>query len=295
MQNVNASKEKIIAIIQQRGPSFPVQIARAINVTPLFTSVFLSELHEDGKLKMSNMKIGSSSLYYLQGQEAMLENFIEHLNQREKEAFWLIKKEKVLEDEKQNPIIRVALREIKDFALPFKIRTEEAEKVFWKYHLLSDDNFDKRIMRILSPKEEIEREQKEKEKMEEQENEEKVKEQIEEPKTKVKTNKKIVSDFAEKIKDYLAAKDVEILSSILEKKKEFTAKIRTDTPFGKQEFYLIAKEKKKINETDLALALQKAQSEKMLALIISPGEIDKKASPYLKEWRNLIKFEKVRI
>ena len=127
MQDVIKTKERIISIIDEKGPSFPVQIARAINVSPLFTSVFLSELHEDNKLKTTNMKIGSSSLYFLQGQEQMLENFIEHLNQREKEAFYLIKKSQVLEDEKQSPIIRVALREIKDFAHPFKIKTAESE------------------------------------------------------------------------------------------------------------------------------------------------------------------------
>jgi len=39
--------------------------------------------------------------------------------------------------------------------------------------------------------------------------------------------------------------------------------------------------------------LQKAQSEKMPALIISPGEVDKKAQEYYKEWSNLIKHQKL--
>ncbi|MBS3065552.1 hypothetical protein J4229_00695 [Candidatus Pacearchaeota archaeon] len=281
MQDVIKTKERIISIIDEKGPSFPVQIARAINVSPLFTSVFLSELHEDNKLKTTNMKIGSSSLYFLQGQEQMLENFIEHLNQREKEAFYLIKKSQVLEDEKQSPIIRVALREIKDFAHPFKIKTAESEKIFWKYHLLPDSDFDKKVQKILNPLVEIEEAKKETIPQEAQ--------------AKPKAKKQELSDFAEKVKDYLLSKEMEVISTILEKKKEFVAKIRADILFGKQEFYLIAKEKKKINETDLALALQKAQSEKMPALIISPGEIDKKALPYLKEWRNLIKFEKLNI
>jgi len=281
MQDVIKTKERIISIINEKGPSFPVQIARAINVSPLFTSVFLSELHEDNKLKTTNMKIGSSSLYFLQGQEQMLENFIEHLNQREKEAFYLIKKSQVLEDEKQSPIIRVALREIKDFAHPFKIKTAESEKIFWKYHLLPDSDFDKKVQKILNPLVEIEEAKKETIPQEAQ--------------AKPKAKKQELSDFAEKVKDYLLSKEMEVISTILEKKKEFVAKIRADILFGKQEFYLIAKEKKKINETDLALALQKAQSEKMPALIISPGEIDKKALPYLKEWRNLIKFEKLNI
>ena len=73
------------------------------------------------------------------------------------------------------------------------------------------------------------------------------------------------------------------------------AKIRIDTPLGKQEIYLIAKDKKKVTEDDITVALQKAQAEKMTSLIISPGEIEKKSIPYLKEWRNLVKFEKVNL
>jgi CHAT domain-containing protein len=309
MQDVSHTKERILKIIQERGPSFPVQIARTINVSPLFTSVFLSELYEDSKLRMSHMKIGSSSLYFVQGQEAMLENFIEHLNQREKEVFTLIKRELVLEDEKQTPITRVALRAIKDFALPFKITINSTDKIFWKYHLLSDSDFDRKIKRILDPLAPIEEKKEEKEiilpKVEIKLKEEKapdepvidansnIQDELQKPEPS-KSKKKIVSKFADNIKDYLASKDIEILTSILEKKKEFMAKIRTDTLFGKQEYYLIAKDKKKINETDITLALQKAQSEKMPALILSPGEIDKKAHPHIKEWRNLVKFEKIK-
>ena len=284
MQNVNATKERILAIIQQKGPSFPVQIARTINISPLFTAVFLSELHDDNKLKTSHMKIGSSSLFYLQGQESKLEDFIEHLNQREKEAFFLIKNSLVLEDEKQTPVMRVALRAIKDFATPFKITTNNTEKVFWKYHLLADSEFDKKVQRVLNPSVDFTELKKGRKAQElEEEQEKKAEEENQEASEPSKPKKKSSSDFPDKIREYLASRDIEILSAILEKKKEFIARIRIDTLFGKQEYYLVAKDKKKINETDLTLALQKAQTEKMLALVLSPGEIDKKAIPHLKE------------
>ena len=307
-----------MSIIEQKGPSLPVQIARMINVSPLFTSVFLSELKENNKLKTSHMKVGSSAIFYIQGQEAQLENFVEHLNQREKEAFFLIKKSQVLEDDKQPPVVRVAIRAIKDFATPLKISSNNAERIFWKYHLLGEKEFDDKVRKILNPLAETAEPKREKISEKPEENkvattdktnlkeegisenissinqEEKIEEQIKEVELKPKQKKQAQSEFADKIKDYLLSKDIEILASIVEKKKEFTAKIRVDTIFGKQEYYLIAKDKKKINETDITLALQKAQTEKMLALILSPGEIDKKASPHIKEWRNLIKFEKIR-
>jgi hypothetical protein len=65
--------------------------------------------------------------------------------------------------------------------------------------------------------------------------------------------------------------------------------------FGKQEYYLVAKDKKKISETDLVFALQKAQEIKMPALIMTPGDLDKKAQEYHKSWKNIIKFEKVKL
>jgi hypothetical protein len=299
MQDVNRTKERIVNIIKEKGPSLPVQVARTINVSPLFTSVFLSELYEDSKLRMSHMKIGSSSLYLLPGQEPQLENFIEHLNPREKDAFFLIKKELVLEDEKQTPVIRVALRAIKDFALPFKLTINSAEKIFWKYSLLSDEEARTKLNYLINPL--LPLPEKPKPNLPEavqlppaEEEKEEDNEDSEAPKEKPKKKKAPSSDFSDRLKEYLLAKEVEILETILEKKKEFVAKVRTDTLFGKQEYYLMAKDKKKINETDLVLASQKAQAEKMPALILCPGEIDKKAIQFAKDWRNLIKFEKIR-
>src|SRR3989344_535146 len=110
MLNAQQIKERIIEEIKNKGPLLHTQAARAINLSPLFTSAFLSEIYREGKIMMSHMKIGSSSLYIIPGQEIMLEKFTEHLNQREREAFQLLREKKILKDEEQTPVIRVALR-----------------------------------------------------------------------------------------------------------------------------------------------------------------------------------------
>ena len=110
-----------------------------------------------------------------------------------------------------------------------------------------------------------------------------------------KVKAKPVYSFPNNIQEYLQSKDIEILQVLLEKKKEFCAKIRIDTLFGKQELLLLAKDKKSINENDLNLALQKAQSEKMTALFMSPGDLNKKAQEHLKSRHNLVKFEKLKL
>ncbi|GAG42180.1 unnamed protein product, partial [marine sediment metagenome] len=114
-------------------------IARAVGLSPLFAAAFLSELKAEQKLKVSSMKVGSSPIYYLEGQEEKLEGFIEHLNFREREAFLLLKGVGVLEDSLQTPVVRVALRAIKDFAVPVKVRVGGELKLFWKYFLLGDE------------------------------------------------------------------------------------------------------------------------------------------------------------
>src|SRR3989338_2910093 len=127
-------KEKIISFIKMRGPSLPVHIGKEINTNILFTSAFLSELISEKRLKISNLKVGNSSLYFIAGQEPRLEEFSQHLKSKEKEAFELLKQKRILKDSEQHPAIRVALREIKDFAIPFKKNGE----LYWKYLKVSD-------------------------------------------------------------------------------------------------------------------------------------------------------------
>ena len=78
-----------------------------------------------------------------------------------------------------------------------------------------------------------------------------------------------------------------------EKKKEFSARIRIDSSFGKQEYYLIAKDKKSVSDNDLAIALQNAQSVKMPAIVMSLGDLNKRAKEYVQQWNNMGKFEKM--
>src|SRR3989344_679129 len=313
MQRLNNQKERILSLMRIRGPSLPVQVAKSIGVSPLFANAFLSELKSEDRIKISDLKVGSSPLYYLPGQENMLENFIEYLNQREREAFKLLKERQILEDEKQTPIIRVALRALKDFALPSKVKIDEEGKIFWSFFNISEEEVFKLIQKEINAKEneEIERKKEEKRELEEKKKAEKEEKKRLEEKDKVdkkekvkklESQKKIVSEkpkktvdseFVKNVKNYLNEKDMEILEVFIEKKKEFVARIRINMVFGKQEYYLVAKDKKNASDNDLALALGNAQSKKLPAIVMTLGELNKKGKEYAKEWNNLIKFEKM--
>lgn len=129
IQDAMLLREKIINIIRMRGPSLPARIAKETQLSILFASAFLSELLSDKRLKITHMKVGSSPVYFIPGQEHLLENFSQYLKNREKDAFSLLKEKRFLDDKSQTPAIRVALRELKDFAVPFKHK----EEVFWRY------------------------------------------------------------------------------------------------------------------------------------------------------------------
>jgi hypothetical protein len=303
LEGVNRSKEKILSTLRMKGPCLPVQIAKEINFSPLFASAFLSELKAEGKVSISNLRVGSSPLYFLPGQENMLEKFSGYLNQREKEAFALLKEKQFLEDREQSPILRVALRAIKDFAQSVKVRIGDESKLFWKYFTLSEEDVIsmvksgmKRALVPVKPKVEESKIEPKKEEISSEVHSEVSSRFIEDerPLAEKKKQKVQESEFVINVKDFLRAKDIEILEVIAERKKDFEARVGIDTLLGKQEFYLVAKDKKSVNDNDFAVALQKGQSKKMPAALMSTGDLSKKGKEHLESWGNLVKFEKLK-
>ena len=324
---VNRTKDLIVSFIRARGPSLPVHIARDVKVSPLFAAAFLSELYGEGKVKMSGLKVGSSPLYYLADQISQLENFTEHLNIREKEAYTYLKQEKILDDEKLEPVLRVALRAIKDFALPVRFTQNNQPRLFWRHFLFSEEEAQQRIASLLEPASKKEAKETIPQKTIE---EAKTSQATTEPSAEIpvqkplqprtprpkrsptplapmpivtlplpqsahgKQEKKIDNSlFTQSVREHLAKREIRVLEVKEESKKGFSAKIVVDTLFGPQHFFLVAKDKKRLKAEELIEALREAHAEKMPALVLAPGELEKKAQRVLAEWSALIKFEKL--
>ena len=82
MENIRGQKHaeivaRIINLLQNKGPTLPIHISTETGVSMLFASAFLSELMAKKSVRVSHMKIGSSPLYYLPGQEEQLLKFVE--------------------------------------------------------------------------------------------------------------------------------------------------------------------------------------------------------------------------
>jgi len=271
-QDTSGIKGKILFILQKRGPSLPVHIARETGLSILFASAFLSELLSEKKIKISNMKVGSSPVYFLLGQESMLENFAQHLKSKEREAFILLKEKKFLKDKEQDPAIRVALRAIKDFAMPFK----KNEETFWRY--------------FTAPETEFKIKEKPK-KIEKKKSEEKLDIFDKKPKKTIrkKIPKKKNDKFFTRVKEFLSKKSIEIVDIESFYKNELILHIKIQ---GERKL-LVAYNKKRINENDIVKANKRASESNLSYIILSLGEPLKKLNSVINAVKNLSAIEKL--
>lgn len=283
-EDTSVTKERIISLFRARGPSLPVHVAKHTGLSILFSSAFLSELMAERRIKQSNMRVGSSPLYFLPGQEPMLETYSEYLKSKEKEAYLLLKEKKFLKDSEQQPAIRVALRAINDFAISFTHNHE----VYWRYFTMPETDFKpvqevKKVEQILEKVSEVPiikiiPEKKEKAKQI------KVKE-VKKKSSKPKTNEK----FLDRVKEFLSKSSVEIISIEGLKKDELILKVKKDD----QEQLLVAYNKKKITDKEIIKAAKKASELKLKYSVLSLGELPKKVSDLIEALENMKDIGKV--
>ena len=295
-------KEKIISFIKIRGPSLPVHIGKEINTNILFTSAFLSELISEKRLKISRLKVGNSSLYFIPEQESLLEGFSQHLKSKEKEAFELLKQKRILKDSEQHPAIRVALREIKDFAIPFKKNGE----LYWKYLKVSDMELielmkneipvKSQTIKEKSPEKPIISEQIILPKKEEIKDKENYQSMVGLKKKIIKKdilNKKIYQKkndkFFNKVKEFLSKSQIETLDIEDASKDNLILRIKIN---GKEKL-LVAYNKKKIDENDIIKAYKKSSELALEYIIISLGEPSKKMNEFIEAVKKLDGIKKI--
>jgi hypothetical protein len=259
-----------------------VQIAREVNLNTLFTSAFLSELIAENEIKASQMKIGSSPMYLIKGQEPQLEKFAHHLKSKEKEAYLLLKEKGFLRDTEQEPAIRVALRSIRDFAVPFK----KQDTIYWKYYTTSESEMTPETKEIVkeSQKEQTEEAPKQKEKF---------LNIFKKPQPKKKSSRKATSNkgekFFNKVKESLAKKSIEIIGIESMGKTDLGLRVRKQD----KEYFLAAYNKKRISEADILKAFKKASELSLNYIILSLGEPLKKITNLVEAVKDLNQIDKI--
>jgi len=324
VSNALEIKEKIINFLERRGPSLPVHIAKETGLSILFASAFLSEILSEKRIKMSYMRVGSSPLYFLPGQETFLENFSHALKKKEKEAFVMLKEQRFLKDTEVEPAIRVALREIRDFAIPF----QNEEGIFWRYYKIPESEFyqskkqeeTKRIEKqqeVILPQKTYTQEIEEVEETEQDTNEKmkvnpkrgevesifdktpkKIQKKAEkkkstekkEKKTDKKSNQKSNSNkFFNRVKTYLSEKQIEIIDIEEANNTEIVLRVKEN----QKEYLIVAYSKKKITDQEITKAYKKSSELNLPYKILALGEPLKKLDNLIEAIRDLQGIEKV--
>lgn len=296
MIDVQQKKNKILEFLESNGPSLPVQVARAIQMDPVFASAILSELIASKKIKTSHMKIGASPLYLLLNQDEKLEEKTEHLKSIEKETQEKLKSKKIIYDESEEPATRVALRSIKDFAIPFKFQ----DKITWKYAFTPQQEIDN----ILFPKKEEPKptpepeeepevpkawEVKKKEIKQAKEESKKIENIFEKPKeeTKEKPTKKqkeTPKTFLETIQQFLETQETKITTLEEVDKKKVVAIVKTLNTTS----MLFAFNKAKITEAELLKCYKEADKKNLSYQIITKSNLTKKLLDTIRAYQKLL-------
>ncbi|MEK6984664.1 MAG: hypothetical protein AABX33_08880 [Nanoarchaeota archaeon] len=296
------TRDKILEFIKLKGPVLPVQIAKEIGSNILMASAHLAELTASKRLKISSIKVGGSPLYYLSGQEAMLQKFVGNMNDKEKKAFDLLSQNKVLRDSEQEPVIRVSLREIKDFAVPLNVNHNNNREIFWKWYLTHNEEAELIIKKSLQiPEKPVENRLEEQavERVTEVQQQELKPQEIQKginPKKesrKYKPREKEDDFFRDIIKFFEKNKIKVVNSEVIKRNSEIEFIVEVPSVVGDLQYYCKARNKKRISDYDLSQAYVKGQLKRLPVLVLSPGELTAKAQEIIgKELSNLT-FKKV--
>ena len=311
------SRDKALSFVKLNGPVQPVAISKHLSLDLIMSGALLSELVSSKKVKITNVKRGGSPYYYTEGQEAKLQQLSEHLNEREKEAYELLKEKKVLRDNESTPVERVALRAIKDYAIPLDVEVNDQIERFWKWYVIDDETVRNEVSRLLNIKEPIEdipvkesvveerkvdlnEDKKEIEKpieVKKPEILEKKKEVIQKPviEQKVLAEAKPKGGFYDMINRYFNNNGIKIsFSEIIRKEREVNYIGEIMSSIGNLRYYIKVRNKQKLNEGDLSLAWNEGQQHKLPVLFLSTGDLTKKAKEYAeKNWKGQLIFRKL--
>lgn len=291
--------DRVKQLVRMRGPVIPSQISKEIGTNILLASAILSELASSSDVKISSVKFGGTPLYYVAGQEAKLQNYIASLPQKEKEAFEQLKAASVLRDSALEPAIRVALRQIKDFAKPIEASMDGQVELFWKWYLAPQDEAESAIKKIMgveekkpetaqqpvpqavSPPSQLQQTVLAPQQQTVQPIT--IQQVRKQPKPPAKKSAPAVSltEFSGAVKEFFAKNEIEIISETAAKKAEAEFIVLLPSPVGKLKYCCIAKGKKTCTDADISSAVVRGQLNKLPVLLLMRGELTKKAQELL--------------
>lgn len=308
-------KEDILQVVRTQGPIIPNQIKKILGGDTVLIGAILSEFVNQGLIKISNQKIGTSPTYYAAGQEKKLLNLKKYVNEKDRRTLELLQEKKILKDNEQEMLVRVGLRQIKDFAKQLEVNIKGEKILYWKWYLTTRTDAENLIRKDLNKwntpvkeeikanpitKEEITKKAPIEEKTISTAIKQEIKESLrqereirnqrqektenyEKPKQSVISKESIEGDnFSKQLHTFFQNKKIAVIEeTIIRKNSEIELKLNIPSAVGDIEYFCKAKNKKRCNDGDLSSAYLKGQMTKLPVLFITTGEITKKAKQML--------------
>ena len=314
-------QDKILQFLRMVGPTIPSKVAKNIGSDILIASAHLSDLASQRKVKISDLKVGGTPLYYLPGQEEQVYQYAaSNLNPKDYQVAERLRQQKIMREADLDLLSKVALRTIKDFAIPIHVTVNDQRELFWKWHLLSDAETNALLNALLSPppqpteQEEqsssvqrgklplLEQERPSQEQTalfpippqevtsHHQEQQSFLAAQQEQPREERKAKrgsirslkKHIIDEFLPLVEEFCKNHRIEIEEKeTIRKNAEINFKVRVPSVVGKTVYFCKAKNKTKCDEKDLSAAYMEAQRKRLPLLFLYTGEIHKKAQEML--------------
>lgn len=308
----NIPKEKILEVVKQ-GPTIPSKIVKVVGGDTMLIGAILSGMISTGEIRYSSLKVGGSPIYYIPEHEARLEEFMQYLNDKDQKNARILKEEKVIPESKLDPLARVSMKTIKDFAKQFEL----GNKLFYRYFLVDKEEAERlaseiikqeensakdvilnkdssqtektiTVNQVASPEPSPEKNTLDSEKTVSQQSKPEV--MVEAPNDHkretmhetrhvkhhnfMQTNER-KKDFFEKIKEYIHKKGLDIISKEKIKKTEYSLVLKNHD--SNEYIYCVAKDKKTINEGDLSTAFVFSHHKRMPCIFLMTGHLTKKA------------------
>lgn len=300
------SKESVYEVMKTKGLAIPRDIMKILGGDTFLIGALLSQLKDSKKILVTHTKIGGTPVYYIPEKRERLQELYKYLHEKEKKSFDLLKDKKILKDSKVDPITRVTLNNIKDFAKPLEVNLGDRKEIFWKWYLLSNEEAAERIKSMVfssikdkTPNEKLKT------------TSEKNPDRVEYPpkkipennitnkgqdynSDKIHTQKKLSEntpkpilepsgdEFHSDLLKYFKKSDIEVVSTdIIRKGKEIDYVVKLPSAAGILTYYCKAMKKKRCTDGDLSKAYVKGEVKKLPVLFITPGVLTKRAKDQL--------------
>jgi hypothetical protein len=252
----------------------------------------LSELAHNGKVAISNVKRGASPFYYDPNNPASLEKVAQFLGEKDERTYQKLKKEKILRADAVDPLTRVGLSQIKDYAKPVYAQQAGEQILFYRYFLISQEEALQMIKEklegrpkpaqkpVAAPKPAAKPKVAKPSVRPQPPARAKPVRKVAPAQRTLTESTKITTDdeFLKRVLRYCRNKKITVKEhEVVRKRQEVDLVVVMQTSVGKATYFVKAKSKKKSNDGDVASALLAGQRKQLPAIYLTTGEVTKKA------------------